>query len=174
MNSAHSVPDKFLSTSFCKCLFRSAFFLLYSLTFIAGCDKMNSGPSLSSPSGVLQTYFISLKKGDQETLKKIMLDGEGVSPLAFGMAKKLANKRGYLSCSETINGDKAFVKGTFANGEIINAILIKDGEIWKIDIIANEDLVPGSFLKERLEKLTDSEKKNEKSPAPDKDGENSK
>ena len=111
------------------------------LLFFAGCDTAGTSGS-ASPIGVIKTYFSALTKGDQETIKPIKLDGEGVSPLAFGAAKKLAKERGSISCSETIKGDTAVVTATFANKEVVNAVLKKVDGQWKIDIMANEQLIP--------------------------------
>lgn len=116
-------------------------FFLFPLTFFAGCDIAgNSGPA--SPGSVVKTYFSALTKGDQQTLKSIKLDGEGVSPLAVGAARNFSKQRGRLTCSETIIGDTAVVVATFENKEVINSILKKVEGEWKIDIMANEQLIP--------------------------------
>ena len=116
-------------------------FLLFTLFLFAGCNGANnSGPA--TPSSVVKTYFSALKNGDQQTIQSIKLDGEGVSPLAVGAARKLAKQRGSLTCSETIKGDTAVVIATFGNKEIINFILKKVDGQWKIDIMVNEQLAP--------------------------------
>ncbi|MDR1268166.1 MAG: hypothetical protein LBK82_01445 [Planctomycetaceae bacterium] len=129
--------------------------LLLLFVFIAGCDAPSE--VLSTPSDVVKAYFTALPKGDQKTIQEIQLDGEGVSPLAVGVARSLADERGKIKCSHTIDGDSAMVKAVFDNGEVINAVLVKVDGKWKIDVMANEKLVPASALKGGNDKPADSD-----------------
>lgn len=130
------------------------------VAFVAGCDKP-SGPA--TPSDVVKTYFSALVKGDQQTLREINVDGEGVSPIAVGAARSLESQRGKLTCTHTIKGDVAVATGTFANGEVINAVLKNVDGKWKIDRMANEKLISRESLipDEFKEKKEESKKEEE-------------
>lgn len=127
--------------------------------FIVGCDAPSE--VLSTPSDVVKTYFTALRKGDQTTLQEIKLDGQGVSPIAVGAARLLSDERGKIKCSHTIDGDSAMVKAVFDNGEVINAVLVKVDGKWKIDRMANEQLVSASALKGESDKPSDSDSKSD-------------
>jgi hypothetical protein len=131
-----------------KLLRKTSFLFIVSFPFlfvsIVGCGV--SGKVPSTPSDVVETYFIALAKGDQNILQEIKLDGEGVSPIAVGAARLHAAERGKIKCSHTIDGNSAMVKAVFDNGEVINAVLVTVGGKWKIDKMANEQLVPASVL----------------------------
>lgn len=140
---------------------RSVILIILSFVVVGGCDA--PGNVAPTPSDVVKTYFTALKKGDQQTLAEIKLDGEGVSPIAVGAARTLSADRGKIACSQTIKGDIAFVTATYENGEIINAVLKNVDGKWKIDVMANEKLIPASSLFRGHAKAEDEsdEKKNE-------------
>jgi hypothetical protein len=137
-------------------------FILFFLAFVVvtGCNTPSSGPA--TPSDVVKTYFSALAKGDQQTLAEIKLDGEGVAPIAVGAARGLAADRGKLTCSHTIKGNVAVVKATFENGEVINVILENVDGKWKLDRMANEQLVPAtSFLPDEFKEEKGEDEKEE-------------
>jgi hypothetical protein len=124
--------------------------LLLLFVFIAGCDAPRE--VLSTPSDVVKAYFTALPKGDQETLQEIIAPDSPFqeivkSPMAIGAARALSSERGKSNCSHTIDGDSAMVRAVFDNGEVVNAVLVKVDGKWKIDRMANEQLVPASALK---------------------------
>ncbi|MDR0335629.1 MAG: hypothetical protein LBI18_00910 [Planctomycetaceae bacterium] len=126
-------------------IFAPLVLLALLFVFIVGCDAPSNVPS--TPSDVVKTYFTALCQDDQNTLQEIKLDGQGVPPIAVGVARSLSADRGKITCSHTIDGDSAMVRAVFDNGEVINVVLVKVEGKWKIDRMANEQLMPASALK---------------------------
>lgn len=151
---SQSLEDSLLSHP----MIRLAVGLVLALTALGGggCDMAKTSKPLS-PSGTVKTYFYALQKGDIATIKSIMLEAEEISPLAVGMARQLAAKRGTLSCTETVKGDKALVQGTFENDEVINASLVQVQGVWKIDLLINGELVPDEVFQQAAENRNSSQ-----------------
>jgi len=111
-----------------------AFLLAFGLTLI-GCGNDDS------PSGVAKEYFSAVKKGDAKKIEATATKKTAELLAKFmsdeSMKKEIASVDDFVVTEETINGDKATVKGTAKrNGkeEKMDFKLVKEDDKWKVTL----------------------------------------
>jgi len=88
-----------------------------------------------SPSAVAKTFYAAVEKGDTKTIEKVTTSQTASLMALFGgMMKEEIKEYGKITgATEKIDGDKATVTLTFANGETDDVDLVKDGGKWKVN-----------------------------------------